>query len=224
MLLKRSEKRPSRPLPRPAARAELSTGRRARKLLRELLTLAAAALIILTARASLADHYVVPTGSMLPTVQLGDRVVVNKAAYGLRLPLTDLWLSEFEGPRRGDVVVLESPETGIVLLKRVVALPGDEVAVRAGRIVLNGQPAPVWRQQGVWYETLDGSTHRLQLASGGGPDVGPVRVPADRYLVLGDNRGGSHDGRMFGWVTRQRILGRVEAIYLRQGSLVWQPL
>ena len=106
----------------------------ARKLVRELASVAAAALVVLLARSSLADHYVVPTGSMEPTVFAGDRVIVHKAAYGWRVPLTQQWFIEGTDPSPGEVVVLEAPDSGEVLLKRVVAAPGDLVAVRSGRL------------------------------------------------------------------------------------------
>ena len=90
----------------------------------------AVAFVLLSARSTLADHYRVPTGSMLPTVEISDRIVVNKAAYGLRVPFTDDYATHFEGPQIGDVVVLRSPEDGDTLLKRVVAIPGTTIEVR----------------------------------------------------------------------------------------------
>ncbi len=89
--------------------------------------LAIIVLTMLTVRASLADHVRVPTGSMQPTVAIGDRVIVNKAAYGLRVPGTQLWLARFAGPAVGDVVVLDAPDEDKLLLKRVVAGPGDTI-------------------------------------------------------------------------------------------------
>ena len=105
---------------------------RARRLFREFLPVLVAASVALVARSSFADHYVVPSGSMLPTVELEDHVVVNKLAYGVHLPLLPGYLARFSNPVRGDVVVLTAPDTGITLLKRVVALPGDRVEVTAG--------------------------------------------------------------------------------------------
>jgi signal peptidase I len=166
-------------------------------------------LVLLTARASLADHYQVPSGSMQPTVEVGDRLVVLKAAYGIRLPLTQIWLTEAATPARGDVVVLTSPEDGGVLLKRVVAVEGDRVSVRQGEVVLDGAPVA--------------EPHK-SLLFGGGPDFGPARVPSGRVLVMGDNRGNSHDGRSFGFVAVEAILGRAVAVYLRDGSPGWIPL
>ena len=175
------------------------------------------AAVAFTARASLADHYVVPSGSMQPTVQIGDHVVVNKLAYGLRVPLTELYVLDTTGPARGDVVVLSSPEDGKVLLKRVVALPGDRVRVEDGTIEINGALVPIANDGGTVIESLGATSHALDLSSGGGPDFGPVTVPDSQYLVLGDARGNSNDGRYFGFVPKRAILGRAAAVVVRSG-------
>src|SRR5436190_23961998 len=85
---------------------------------RDLFSLAGFALALFAARSTLADHYFVPSGSMIPTVEIGDRVIVNKAAYALRVPFSDLVVAQLHRPERGDVVVLRSPEDGITLLQR----------------------------------------------------------------------------------------------------------
>src|SRR5580704_3850293 len=120
-----------------------SISSRVRRGLREISSVLVAAAVALVARSSFADHYVVPTGSMLPTVQLQDHVVVSKLAYGVHLPLLPGYVARFGGPARGDVVVLTAPDTGIVLLKRVVGLPGDRVRVHDGALEVNGAPVPV---------------------------------------------------------------------------------
>jgi signal peptidase I len=183
-----------------------------------------AAAIALTARASFADHYVVPSGSMEPTVDIDDHVIVNKMAYGIRVPLTQDYAVRFSGPSRGEVVVLTSPESGIVLLKRVIAVPGDRVTVRDGKIELNGERAPITWHGDNAFESLGARDHRLDLNAGGGPDFGPEVVPPDRYLVMGDHRGDSHDGRDFGFVEGSAILGRVTAVVIRGGHVVYIPL
>jgi len=199
-------------------------GRRKGSAPRQIATIVVAVAVALAARSSLADHYVVPSGSMLPTVHEGDRIVVNKLAYGFRLPFTRLFLIEGHGPNRGDVVVLLSPESGIVLLKRVVACPGDTIEVVGGHLVINGRRLPVTDHDGQLMEELGGSLHPVRLTRGGGPDFGPEVIPAGRYLVLGDNRGDSRDGRIFGLVERNAILGQAIASYYRSGELGWFPL
>ena len=188
--------------------------------LRTVLQVGSAAAVALTARASLADPYRVPSGSMEPTVHIGDHIVVSKAAYGLRIPLTDTYLIHFAAPARGDVVVIEPPDDvaktaveadviGSVLLKRVVAVEGDLVEVRDGRVHIDGREI---------------AEARISLDAGGGPDLGPIRVPRGKVLLLGDNRGNSRDGRSFGWVDRERVLGRAVRVVARDGSLSLLPL
>jgi signal peptidase I len=184
---------------------------------------------LLVARASFADHYVVPSGSMEPTVVIGDHVCVNKLAYGLRVPESELYVVSASGPARGDVVVLDSPTDAEVLLKRVVAVPGDSIEVRDGLLILDGHPvatAPVPGEDAEAADVLEelGHIHRLGLAFGGGPDLPATTIPAGRYLVLGDNRGNSRDGRYFGLVARGAILGRAEAVCMHDGRPAWHGL
>jgi len=190
-----------------------------RRIVRELVTLAVFCLILASARSSLADHYEVPSGSMEPTVEIGDRIVVNKAAYGLHVPFTHAIEARFDGPQIGDVVVLDSPDEDKVLLKRVVATPGTTIEVRDGHITIDGAQAPV--VDGI--EQLGSSRHPVSFADGGGPDFGPMTIPDDRYLVMGDNRGNSRDGRYFGLVTREAILGHAVGVFWRHGP-TWNDL
>jgi len=165
---------------------------------------------------------------MEPTVAVGDQICVNKLAYGFRIPVSDNyivhWSSPEGAPERGDVVVLDSPADGNVLLKRVVAVPGDLVAVRDGHITIDGASVPVHEELGGWIETLGGREHPVDMNAGGGPDLSAIRVPRRSYLVLGDNRGNSRDGRSFGWVTLDAILGRASAVCIHDGRPVWRDL
>lgn len=210
-----------------AAAADDTSGKKkrplAQRIVREVCIIAAVLLLLFSARWSLADHYRIPTGSMQPSVEIDDRVVVNKASYDVRLPFTDVTLIEVSDPARGEVVVLDSPEDGTLLLKRIVAIPGDTVEVRGGRLRINEVDVPVERDGDVLLERLGERTHRLELGSGGGPDFGPVLVPERHYLVMGDNRGNSRDGRIFGLVERRRIRGEAVGVYYR-GGLGWHAL
>jgi signal peptidase I len=178
---------------------------------------------MLAARSALADHYTVPSGSMEPTVEVDDRIIAFKAAYGLRLPWTELWVAGPSMPSRGDVIVLRSPETGDVLLKRVVAIAGDEIAVRGGRLWLDGRAVAM---DGVdpAREHLGRRPHAVRLEAGGGPELSPRRVPVGQLLVMGDNRGNSRDGRSFGFVPAEAVLGRALAVFQRDGSFRWLSL
>ncbi|MGH0035692.1 MAG: signal peptidase I [Myxococcota bacterium] len=185
--------------------------------------MAALILLLLAARSSLADHYVVPTGSMEPTLHPGDRVLVDKTAYGVRIPFTDWNVTALREPRRGDIAVFDSPEDGTRLIKRVVAVAGDRVSVTDGRLTINGRSLTSPLEPGV--ERYPDRAVRLDLRFGGGPDVPPTTVPEGHVLALGDSRGNSRDSRFFGFVPARRLYARALGIYFRSGDgLVWLSL
>lgn len=190
---------------------------------REYVSLVAGIAVLLCARATLADHYVVPSGSMLPTVHVGDRIAVDKTAYGLRIPVVGSYAIRGDGPQRGDIVVLESPEDGRTLLKRVLGLPGEVIEVKGDEVFVNGEKLPVKITKAGWIELVGGTTHGL-ATFGLGPDWGPSVLPEEGFLVLGDNRGNSHDGRAFGVVDRDRILGRARVVFWRDSRPEWAAL
>ncbi len=161
-------------------------------------------LALLAARSSFADHYVVPTGSMEKTLVPGDRVLVDKRAYGLRLPFSLIRVTPGAPPLRGDVVIFDAPDDGTRLIKRVVAVGGDVMEVRDGRTLINGV-------------RHDGKA-ALNLRLGGGPDVGPVIIPEGHVFVMGDFRGNSRDSRFFGFVRQERIYAKAAAVYYRSGE------
>nr|WP_295382801.1 signal peptidase I [Pseudoxanthomonas sp.] len=199
-------------------------GQRALRWLRkEALPVLAMLGLLLAARDTLANHYQVPSGSMQPTLQPGDRVVVDMRAYGLRLPFTSHALLAVRRPQRGEVAVFDSPADGTRLIKRVVAVAGDHVDLRGGHLSIDGRPL-----------RLDGDAPRedfgirtaaLDLDLGGGPDVHGMVVPAGKLLVLGDHRGNSFDGRFFGFVDAEKVYGRAVAVYYRRGDgFGWRQL
>jgi len=179
-------------------------------------------------RTAVADWNPIPSGSMRPTLLEGDVVLVNRLAYDLKLPLSDVVLLALAEPRRGDVVTLSSPAGGTRLIKRVVGLPGDRVAMRGGVLVLNGQPlaygdgltrservAPGWvvdAQRAT--EDLDGRPHAVQFlpALRARRDFAEITVPAGQYFLLGDNRDNSEDSRFIGTVPRERLIGRAHHV------------
>lgn len=178
--------------------------------LRSFLQVAGFAGALLVTRASFADHYRVPSGSMEPTVEVADHVLVNKAAYGIRAPFTNAYLVGPAVPARGDVIVLTSPDDGIVLLKRVVAVSGDMVSVRGGHVRVT--PA-----RGSETSAREGVDFAISLDYGGGPDLLEQRVPEGKMLVMGDNRGNSRDGRTFGFVDVGSVLGQAKAVVGKHG-------
>ena len=190
---------------------------------REALPLLVLLLLLGTARASFANHYQVPSGSMQPTLQPGDRVAVDMSAYGLRVPFTRHVLVQRGVPRRGDVAVFNSPADGVRLIKRVVAVAGDHVRLRDGRLTINDVPLAL--DDGAPVEDYGTRLARLDLADGGGPDIPGVVVPPGHVLVLGDHRGRSADGRWFGFVEADALYGRAVAVYWRRGEGPgWQRL
>ncbi|MGO1540825.1 MAG: signal peptidase I [Luteimonas sp.] len=201
-----------------------SRGRRALAWTRaEVLPLLALVLLMLVARSSFANHYHVPSGSMQPTLQPGDRVAVDMRAYGWRLPFTTRDLVQVRDPVPGEVVVFSSPQDGTRLIKRLVAVGGDTVEVADGRLRINGEALASGPLRAV--ELFPGRSVPLDLRHGGGPDVALFEVPDGMGLVLGDHRGGSHDGRHFGLVPVDAFYGRAMGVYWRRGEgPVWKRL
>lgn len=199
-------------------------GRRlAQWLRRELLPLAVMLLLLGAARSSFANHYQVPSGSMQPTLQPGDRVAVDMSAYGLRLPFTDQVLVRRGQPQRGDVVVFDSPRDGTRLIKRVVAVGGDRVQLRDGLLRINGKPLASAAEPSL--EHFGARQAQLDLADGGGPDIADLVVPQGHLLMLGDHRGNSLDGRFFGLVPSEEVYARALGVYYRRGEgLAWHRL
>lgn len=195
-------------------------------IVRRNLPLILTALLVLAARGSLADHYVVPSGSMEFTLLPGDRVLVDKTAYGVRIPFTSIALTDGVSPTAGEVVIFDSPEDGTRLIKRIVAVAGDRVALRGGHLVVNGTPLSSLSEDGAdRIERFGARSAHLNLGFGGGPDLQDTRVPEGHVLVIGDSRGNSRDSRFFGFVREDSIYARALRIYFRSGAgLVWLPL
>ncbi|MCE3607528.1 signal peptidase I [Massilia sp. P8910] len=191
-------------------------------------------------RTAIADWNPIPSGSMRPNLLEGDVVFVNRLAYNVKIPLTDVVLARVGEPRRGDVVTFSSPADGTRLIKRLVALPGDIVEMRDEQLVINGQRAS-YAAAGTAMavlanattvaaqridETLDGHRRRIQVIPElmAPRDFGPVTVPRDQFMMLGDNRDRSADSRMVGMVPRHLLIGRAERILVSadiEGN--WMP-
>lgn len=182
---------------------------------------------MLVFRSALADWNTVPTGSMQPTIRIGDRIVVDRMAYDLRLPFTRLSLVHRSDPQRGDIVIIDSAATGERLVKRVIGLPGDSIALRSNVLYVNGHAAlyraahvtgiAADQTQPASYvdESLGGRHHLIRLSRylpSPASNYGPVTVPAGRYLAMGDNRDDSYDSRFFGFVPRGEIVGRARYV------------
>ncbi|MFC5582348.1 signal peptidase I [Rhodanobacter terrae] len=174
-------------------------------------------------RSAVADWNVVPTGSMQPTIRIGDRILVDKLAYDVRLPLTHISLLHLADPQRGDIVVLDSRAAHERLVKRVIGLPGDRVAMRNNVIFINGRAASytAGSYDGIHDDLLDPARYRIERygdirhairlsVNRPSPAInfGPVKVPPGRYLLLGDDRDNSMDSRYLGFFARDEVVGR----------------
>lgn len=185
---------------------------RSKSLMREygeaLVIALALALII---RAFLVQAFSIPSGSMQPTLLIGDYLLVNKFSYGIRNPFTNKVVIPVSEPKRGDVVVFIFPQDpGKDYIKRVVGLPGDEVRLRNKKVYINGKLLDM--PQAV-------NTDPLMLPPPRGPldsardNFGPVTVPPGAYFVMGDNRDHSYDSRFWGFVPQDALRGKAFIIY-----------
>ena len=173
-------------------------------------------------RSAVADWNSVPTGSMKPTIVEGDRILVNKHAYDVRVPLTAISLYKVADPKHGEIVVFDSKVADTRLVKRVIGLPGDVIELRANRLRINGIDATyvdVAHLKGALYatESFAGMSRRIQLSPFGSSPLssfGPVRVPKGHYFVMGDNRDNSADSRVHGFVPRAEIVGNAKTVVM----------
>jgi signal peptidase I len=188
-------------------------------------------IIMVLFRSAIADWNGVPTGSMKPTILEGDRVVVNKVAYDLKVPFTSWHLAKWDNPKHGEIVTFYSPDDETLLIKRVIGVPGDTIRMHDNQLFVNGHAATYsrlddeivkqlddWqrRHHAFYYETFaDIAPHAVMLRSTVGNDYGSfdqVQIPADKYLMLGDNRDNSKDSRRIGLVDRAQITGRAHTV------------
>ena len=199
-----------------------------RKEIRPLLILV---VVMCSLRSILADWNDVPTGSMKPTILEGDRILVNKLAFDLKVPFTTWHLAQWSNPQRGEIVVLNSPRDGTRLVKRVIGLPGDTVELREERLIINSQSVEYTsldaqtsgqlakaERDGSTFATEKLSTHPHAVMAINGVEAmrtfAPIRVPDGHYFMMGDNRDNSLDSRFFGPVPRDQIIGRATRVVL----------
>ncbi|PCC12719.1 signal peptidase I [Pseudoalteromonas sp. JB197] len=145
-------------------------------------------------RSAVADWYEVPTGSMRPTIEVGDRVLTNKMAYDLRLPFTHIPLMKLGDPQAGDIIVFDSKKADNRLIKRVIGVPGDTVSLEDNELIINGKKLN--------YARLHSNLGSLDK----------ITIPNNYYLAMGDNRDNSADSRVIGLIPRSEMLGKAERV------------
>ena len=187
-------------------------------------------LVVLVIRSFLFEPFRIPSGSMMPTLLVGDFILVNKFEYGLRLPVVNTKVVPIAEPERGDVVVFRYPQQPEVdYIKRIVGLPGDTVRVENQRLWLNGEQVPLetdGRYPGdanlkhagltVGIESLpnDDGPHRILMDPSRNLGMGQWTVPEGQYFVMGDNRNHSNDSRYWGFVPESNLVGKAVMIWL----------
>ena len=204
-------------------------------------------LIVFLLRSFLVEPFKIPSSSMVPTLLVGDFILVNKYAYGIRLPVVNRKIVEIGEPHRGDVMVFRYPEDpSLDYIKRVVGLPGDRIEYRNKRLIINGRLVPERQVDDYlsrermqfsrrYIEALDGSEHEILLEDDAPAAVLPSRaaagncnynmnglactVPPGHYFVMGDNRDNSSDSRVWGFVPDQNIVGKAFFIWLNLNEL-----
>lgn len=203
-----------------------------------------ALLIVFAIRSSIVEPFKIPSGSMIPTLYVGDFIFVNKFAFGLKLPFSDLFgapitLLKRESPHRGDIVVFLYPrDPSVHYIKRVIGLPGDTVEVRNKTVFINGKALDQAEKNGdekisqlkdigdprygdshmrLLLEKIDGGHEHNILVDANNEyttNFEPVKVPDNNLFVMGDNRDFSNDSRFWGFVPFENISGRAEFIWL----------
>ena len=188
-------------------------------------------LFVLTLRSFLFEPYQVPTGSMIPTIKIGDFILVNKFAYGLRLPVLGTKIFDVGEPQRGEIMVFIPPHVNQYFIKRVIGLPGDTIRYENQRLSVNGElvaeefvssvsvDTGIGPLDGVLNSaTYNGVTHAIQHIPGVNSSRGRSSwiVPAGHYFMIGDNRENSADSRVWGAVPEENIVGKAIAIWLHK--------
>jgi len=200
-------------------------------------------LAVFVLRSFIVEPFRIPSGSMMPTLLVGDFILVNKFTYGLRLPVINKKVVEINDPERGDVVVFKYPQNPAVdYIKRIIGVPGDKVSYRNKTLYINGKPQ-VQKQLGIYagvgsgaHET--GALHNLEMLGHVEHDIlinplapdfgygciflqrsgGEITVPDGYYFVMGDNRDNSNDGRCWGLVPDANLVGKAFAIWMNWDS------
>jgi signal peptidase I len=191
-----------------------------------------AAVVALFIRQFAVEAFKIPSGSMIPTLTIGDHLLVNKFVYGPRIPFTDIRIYTGQEPKRGEIIVFRFPrDESKNFIKRVVGLPGDKIELKKGKLFINDElvtvtalgaydgddqrSGPPYYDKPMLFDEQLGTVkhHILYLHDQTETNYGPVLVPKDSVFVMGDNRDNSQDSRVWGFVKQNKILGRALIIY-----------
>jgi signal peptidase I len=186
-------------------------------------------LVVLLLRSFLVEPFQIPSGSMRPTLEVGDFILVNKFTYGLRLPVINTEIVDFGEPERGDVMVFRFPQDpSINFIKRVIGLPGDHIRYEGKQLYVNGEPVPkelidanpeTAPGEAEFREFFDGEAHTIYNSPHDpGPYMREVVVPEGHYFMMGDNRDHSNDSRYWGFVPKENIVGQAFAVWMHWES------
>ena len=188
-------------------------------------------LLVLVFRSFFFEPFKIPSGSMIPTLLVGDFIVVNKFAYGLRLPVLNKEFVSYGLPQRGDVAVFRYPvDPGINFIKRVVGLPGDSITYRDKQVFINGEAvknenlgqfnssdlkcSTPRKDAMLEFEDIGPEGHEILLHASAPSRNGQWVVPEGHYFMMGDNRDRSNDSRAWGFVPEENLVGRAVGIWL----------
>lgn len=190
-------------------------------------------LIVLVLRSFLVEPFQIPSGSMLPTLKIGDFILVNKFHYGLRLPVLNTKIVSINEPERGDVVVFKFPENpSISYIKRVVGLPGDIIRYQNKKLYINGeeqsqtllaQLPPQNPQRFLISENLAGVEHQIYRDRQRPAQNNEWTVPEGHYFTVGDNRDNSNDSRYWGYVSEDLLVGKAFAVWMHWPTFLSMP-
>lgn len=186
--------------------------------------------VVFVLRSFIVEPFQIPSASMVPTLQVGDYILVNKYTYGLRLPVVRTKVLDLNEPQRGDVMVFFPPHMNdTYFIKRVVGLPGDTVVYRDKRLYVNNEPVDIEVVPGgdarhtLGKETLGDAEHQIQVDNFRPGRNFSVVVKPGHYFMMGDNRDNSSDSRIWGQVPERDIVGKAFAIWMHWESFLSMP-